>query len=504
MFNLIKNELIKIFSKKAIYVILIIFLLLSIAGMVLNKVIGNINNAGYNYIDQEISILKESLKQVNKATEEGKEEYSYLQSHIEYLELQKKYGANSWQSTIISNELYDKIINLNYYKNGLVEYVKENDVTLEELQNEYDDIIKKLDEGDWKAFAETDLAKIKTQLEFTENEIRRDMDTDTLNALKQEAEVLKLKLQVLEWRLQKDICYGDKDYDMLLTQYEANGSILINNNYVYDIDENNYKEKEGKDYKYSDKKQYQETLAEYNIAKYKIENNISSKTTVSEALQTLFTNGGEGLLFVIIISLMLTGGIVSEEFNKGTIKLLLIRPYSRRKILASKIIACFITIVFSILIITIIQTIFSGIMYGFDTINAPIIEYNYNTNTVVSVNGIVSMLIGLLQMSPLVIILSLIAFMIGTICANTAVAIVVSFLAYFVSSIVNSLVMEFQIKWLKIVPTLNWDLTQYTYGKLPTVEGMTLGFSILICAITIISLLVITFENFARKNIKNV
>ena len=133
MFNLVKNELIKIFSKKAIYVILIIFLLLSIAGMALNKVIENINNVGYNYIDQELSIMKESLKQVNKSTLEGKEEYSYLQSQIEYLELQKKYGANSWQSTIVSNELYDKIMNINYYKNGLVEYVKENDVTLEEL-----------------------------------------------------------------------------------------------------------------------------------------------------------------------------------------------------------------------------------------------------------------------------------------------------------------------------------------------------------------------------------
>lgn len=504
MFKLVKNELIKIFSKKAIYVILIIFLLLSIAGMALNKVIENINNVGYNYIDQEISIMKESLKQVNKATEEGKEEYSYLQSHIEYLELQKKYGVNSWQSTIVSDELYDKIINLNYYKNGLVEYVKENDVTLEELQKEYDDIIKKLDEGDWKTFAETDLEKIKKQLEFTENEIRRDMDTDTLNALKQEAEVLKLKLQVLEWRLEKDICYGDKEYDTLLTKYEANGSSLINYNYIYDINEDNYKEKEGKDYEYSNKRQYQETLAEYNIAKYKIENNISSKTTVSETLKTLFTGGGEGILFVIMIALMLTGGIVSEEFNKGTIKLLLIRPYSRRKILASKIIACFITLIFSIIIIAIIQTIFSGIMYGFDTINSPIIEYNHKTNSVISVNGIGSMLIGLLQISPLVIILSLIAFMIGTICANTAVAIVVAFLVYFVSSIVNSLVIEFQIKWLRIVPTLNWDLTQYIYGKLPTVEGMTLVFSILICVITIVSLLVITFENFVRKNIKNV
>ena len=31
---------------------------------------------------------------------------------------------------------------------------------------------------------------------------------------------------------------------------------------------------------------------------------------------------------------MIAGTIVSEEFNKGTIKLLLVRPYSRNKILA--------------------------------------------------------------------------------------------------------------------------------------------------------------------------
>ena len=61
MFNLVKNELIKIFSKKAIYVILIIFLLLSIASVALNKVIENISNVGYNYIDQELSIMKESV-----------------------------------------------------------------------------------------------------------------------------------------------------------------------------------------------------------------------------------------------------------------------------------------------------------------------------------------------------------------------------------------------------------------------------------------------------------
>lgn len=503
MFKLIKNELIKIFSKKAIYVILIIFLVLSIAGMALVNFLENID-LGNNYIDQEISFMKESLKSVNKSTESGKEEYTYIQSQIEYFELQKKYGVDSWQATIVSEQLYDTIMNINYYKNGLTQYITDENSSLEKLQEEYDETIKKLDAGDWMAFAKADLEKTKTELENVENAIKGDLDTNTSNNLKQQKETLKLKIQVLEWRLQKNICYGDENFDRLLNQYENYGAGVISSNYAYDINENNYKEKESKDFDYNAKKEYQNLLSEYNIAKYKIENNISSKTTASSIIQELFTSGGDGLLFAIIIALMLTGTIVSEEFNKGTIKLLLIRPYSRRKILASKLIACFIILIISILIMTLIETILAGIMYGFDTINAPTIMYNYNTNSVVSINPFASMLVQLLQMSPLIIILALIAFMIGTIFANTAVAIVVSFLVYFLSSIINSLSMQFQVKWLKFIPTLNWDLTQYAYGSLPTIEGMTLIFSIIICAITILAMLVATFENFSRKNIKNV
>lgn len=284
MFNLVKNELIKIFSKKAIYVILIIFLILSIARMALIKFIENFDFQN-NYIDQEIAFMQENLKSVNKTTESGKEEYSYLQAQIEYLELQKKYGLDSWQATIVSEQLYDMIANINYYKNGLNQYVKEEDLSLEELQAEYEAIIKKLDEGDWKAFAEADLSKTKTELKDVENAIKGDLDTNTANSLKEQAESLKLKIQILQWRLEKDICYGDEDFDSLLSQYENHGLGLANYNYSYDINENNYKQKESKDFNYQEKIQYQNLLSEYNIAKYKIENNISAKQTASDTIQ---------------------------------------------------------------------------------------------------------------------------------------------------------------------------------------------------------------------------
>lgn len=461
-------------------------------------------NFQYEYIDEEISYLKTAMNEVNKSTIDGKDEYSFLQTRLETLELQKKYGVDSWQSTIVEDKLYGIINDINYYKNGLTEYVN-TEISLEELQVEHDNIIKKLDAGDWKAFVRDELETAQAELKFTEDSINEEnLDTNTLNNFKQQADLLKVDIQVLEWRLEKDICYGDEKFDYILSTYENSGKSIIYNNYSYDINENNYKEKESKDFNYDEKITYQNMLSEFNIARYKIENGMSSEQTVSDSLQGLFSTDGDGLLFLIVISLMLTGTIVSDEFNKGTIKLLLIRPYSRRKVLLSKLIACLITLIISIVIITIIEIIVVGIAYGFDTINVPAVVYNYNTNSVMPINVFGYMLANLLKISPLIIILALVAFMIGALCANTAVAIVVSFMIYFVSQIVNSLAVSLNIKWMKFIPTLNWDLTQYSYGSLPTLEGMTLAFSICICAITIISILVISFENFARKNIKNV
>ena len=52
--------------------------------------------------------------------------------------------------------------------------------------------------------------------------------------------------------------------------------------------------------------------------------------------------------FIIILILMVASTIVAEEFTTGTIKLLLIKPFSRGKILLSKYLT---VILFSVLII---------------------------------------------------------------------------------------------------------------------------------------------------------
>lgn len=499
MFNLTKNELIKIFSKKGIYIVLIIFAIITILGVTFNKVMENFE-AEYSYVEETLKYQKEYLDTINIKTEEGKYEYAITKAQIEYLELMKKYGEYSWQATIISDKLNNLIFDINYYEQGLNSYVTNSEKTKQELENQYNNIIERLDNNDWKTFAQEDLDQLNSNKQYLETALKNANDTKTIKELKLQLEIINIDIQVQEWRLKKDICYGDKNFENTLNRYEAEGKEIINTNYHYEINQSNYKEKESADFRYTQKKMYQNSLEEFNIAKYKIENNIKESNDTPSIIKSYFES--TGILFIIIVSLMISGTIVSEEFNKGTIKLLLVRPYSRRKILLAKIIACFIAIIISTLAIMLIEIIILGI--GFGNIDVPILIYNFNTNTVMEMNILKYILIEFINIFPEIIILTLISLLFGTVLTNSATAIVISILTYMLSSLVITLAETLEKQWLKIIPMLNWDLTQYLYGRLPKIEGMTITFSILVCIITIAIILVIAFENFTRKNIKNI
>ena len=69
---------------------------------------------------------------------------------------------------------------------------------------------------------------------------------------------------------------------------------------------------------------------------------------------------------------------------------------------------------------------------------------------------------------------------------------------------INMLAEQFNLTWIKFFVTPNWDLTQYFFGRLPGIQGLTMGFSITIIAIYMIVMLVPTYILFKKKNIKNI
>ena len=505
MFNLVRNELTKIFRKKGIYIVLVIFLILSSLMVGLQKYGESMTWETMH--DGTIQYLQDELSKIDTSTKEGKEQYLRIQAELELYQLAIQYGGYAtWQGRMIFEDIWPIKMDMVTYENNLENSAQHSMYNKEELQQQYNKIMGRIEKGDWRSFVEEDLKETKEQIEAIQKTLESTNDAKTIRELNKNIEILKIQEQVNKWRLEKDIAYEDEKYDNTLERYSSCGNRLIESNYQHNINETNYMEKETEEFGYSSKIEYQNNLEEFKISKYRIENekpNLANKSS-AYILENFITE--IGLLFIIIISIMITATIVSDEFNKGTIKLLLIRPYTRRKIMLSKIIASIIAIIAAIICIILIQTIIAGIFYGFDTMNVPVIQYNFNTNNIIEINVFVWLIINLLCVSPIIIILSAIALMVGTIFANAASAISIGILTDMGATILQTIAIYYgaQIKWLRFIPFVNWDLTQVLNGRLSQIEGATLPIAITSCLIILIVITIITFENFARKNIKNV
>lgn len=208
-------------------------------------------------------------------------------------------------------------------------------------------------------------------------------------------------------------------------------------------------------------------------------------------------------LFIIITVVLIAGAIVSDEFNKGTIKLLLVRPFSRAKILLAKFITVIITVLFIMIVTVILQFIIGGIFFGI-ALSIPAVVYNHTTGQLVEMGILKNIILTGLGKMPIYILLGTLAFALSTIFNNTPVAITITLMGYIASSIINQFAYYYDIKWLKFFVTPNWDFTQFFYGGLPLLEGMKVPFSVVICLIYFAIMMIVSFMVFKKRNIKNV
>lgn len=478
MISLIKNELKKIFSKTSVYVILFVTIGVCIASNVMSK---KFERVDVPYSDQENEMYQSEL---NVAKSNGDEAYAIeCQSYIESRTIATKYEEDSWQRYIIANKL----------KNIISDMLRTKDKDPESYaiyKEEYDKIIKRLEENDWRSFVEEELADINLQLE---------VESEGENK-----ENLKDQKQVLEWRLEKNIPYGSNDINTYLQAWISSKTEI--------------RQKEKQNYlSYDSKKTLQEHKETVEVCEYAIKNNINSNITKAGNVQlsmSLSNNANSILLnvfsdygfFVLITVVIIAGTIVSEEFNKGTIKLLLVRPYKRTKILIAKFLTCIIMLFISLISLVVIQAIVGGIIYGFESYGEKIIMYNFNSNCIEKITAIRYLIMSALAVLPQYLLLMTLAFTISTTLTNTPMAIALPLLGSLGAGIIDALLYNNfeKAKILLYFVTPNWDLSMYAFGKLPTFEGLTLGFSISICVIYLIALLWISILSFKKRDIKNI
>lgn len=483
MSKLIKNELIKIFSKKSMIVIGVIILVIIIGFNVLNKISQNMSNSYSAYSESYIRYLDEELSNLDSNKPSDINKYVETKSQKDLAILAKDYKETSWQAEVIGTVISPIIEEMNNY-----EYIDKNNEALTISKAQYDEMLTALKNNDWKYFANKELDSLNTQIEELNTLIAQDSENEDL---KTQLKSLELQKEVVNLRLDKNINYGSDNYKSIAVQNYR----MYMGNYI--------QSSQGKNLTDEEKSEINGYLEKANLYKYDLYNDTEYQNTAT-ANYTFQNSIGTYIAIIVMIVVIVAGVSISEEFNKGTVKLLLVRPYSRTKILISKLIAVFITMLITTATILLLQFIIGGIVYGFGTYMMNVVQFDFTTNSIVTLNIFAYLGLIFICKLPIFILIGTLAFALSTLFLNSPLAVALPILGYMGSDVINMIAISYKWDWVKYFVTPNWDLSQYLFGGTPMFSGISVEFSITICAIYFVIMLVASIVSFKKRNIKNV
>ncbi len=484
MVNLIGNEIKKIFAKWAIKIIILMAVILMIIECIMVKHEDEIYQMAYYDNASTIEFYEEELKSLNPENEEEREIYISDKSQVELLKLEEEYkNEEKWKFECITQNAYDYIYNINEIKYGS----KENDKELKKAEENYNDFLNMLESGDWEQYTKQKLEIAKADLEVSQKELE---NATTINKEEKEqiVESNELEIECLEIRLNKKIPYDGSYMDEALNIYSSGMQTVLHDNEEIPQSALN------------------EVRADAMIAKYALdtEKDLFNYKNASRAYSQYMESVGLMLLAVIII--VVAASIISEEFNKGTIKQLLIRPYKRETIWLAKFLTTIIVTIISMLLISIIAIIIFGVFFSFEDFSIYNVGvYDYNSGSAYSMNVFEYVGIILISKLPFLIMLSAIAMFVSTLTNGTALAVAVPLLGQIAGEFVNSLLgAGKKYRFLKFFITPNWDLSIYNFGKPAQFEFLNFKFSLVIYIIYLAALIGLSIYRFKKEDIKNI
>lgn len=484
MLKLIRNELKKLSKKKSVYITLGIFIGLLVFLNVITSIDIDKSVADYEVSDENVNYLTSEIQSLNPNNPDDLDSYIELKSQLDYIDFLKEYDNNSWQRNVIVEEGRNIIYEIVDQK-----YRTKNDEALASAEAKLEDMKSKLENDDWRSFVKEKKLLYESELANLETSIISITDKNAREEMQKDIETKKIMLYSLDYRLDNDVSYAESYLNTAIFEYENSRIEKLSYN-----TENMSKAEE---------QEYNNLLEIEALNKYSLDNKVDLRA-YSNAHNAFASVIGDNLIFFAIFIIMIAGAIVSEEFNKGTIKMLLVRPYQRWKILASKYLTCLIMLVIGIVVIIGGQFVIGGIVYGFDSYNIPAIVYDFSQNSIIEISMLKYHLLNLGAVLPYLLLLMTLAFTISTVFTSTSLAITLTFLTMFFSEMINVLIINNSVKVLKFFPTMCWDLSSFLFGRTPLFEYTSLKLCITMDIIYLVLMLFISFFIFKRKNVKNI
>ncbi|EGA91432.1 hypothetical protein GPDM_01165 [Planococcus donghaensis MPA1U2] len=227
---------------------------------------------------------------------------------------------------------------------------------------------------------------------------------------------------------------------------------------------------------------------------YHLENNIKPKPY--DGWEYVLENSFLSSL-ISLFTIVVAAGIISNEFKWGTIKLLLIRPISRTKILFSKYASVLIFALTLLIFLLVTSWIVGAILFGLNGLNPSIIQHQSEDFVQNGVFGEIVEAYGLSLVT--LVMMATFAFMISAIFRSSGMAIG---LAIFLMMAGNAIVAFLaQYEWSKYILFANTNLKQYMDGGVLMNESMTLTFSVVVLLVYFIVFLGAAWTAFTKRDI---
>ncbi|KSU89034.1 ABC transporter permease [Priestia flexa] len=215
---------------------------------------------------------------------------------------------------------------------------------------------------------------------------------------------------------------------------------------------------------------------------------ITTNAGITETLPGFVAFTSNFLIIVQFFAVAAAGSIVASEFEKGTIKLLLIRPKSRSTILLSK----YLTSIFISLYYLAAFFLFS-IIWG-------IIFFSGGAFNGQEGQGIwIAYGVSYLETFMMVAF----AFMLSSVFRNSALAVGLGIVVGVGAKMLAGILSEFQVQWGIILLFANTNLSQYMDGNQTYFPGMTLPFSLLIIIAHLLFFVGTAWLFFLKRDVAN-
>lgn len=489
MINLVRNELIKMVHKPGLYVLLILIIIMTMIGGFTEKTLREMYGGGASDSNIVYEDLEEHMKSYDLNTDDGLYWYVNDKNSLDFYKLSKNYVRTSPEYYFIDQEIMPQIECMNANQ-----YINKDDILYNECKASYELLVKKLDNFDWKKDITDSINEKNKELDELKNfySLGEIKESDYESG----KDMIEFELELLNYRLKYEIPFSYNQEAYFLDSYTESYVMYSSMN----PDENSYTSKEKLN-------AFREAKAEYFVNKYIVENDKISGEYDTDAVATnlKYSFSFYGATFLIIALVVIFGGMISDEISKGTIKQLLIKPYTRTKILSSKLIAGIIMfLIFAIMYALVNIVIYGAFTGGIASLFENSVVYNFSTNSAVEINNIMLILLNFVCIIPMFIIVILFILFVNVITSNSVASIISGFVLYMGSVLVIDMgYLSDSVTANAYLPIVNWDFSYYLFGGNHWLSHCNLTLSIIVTVVTILILTIATYLIFNYKDIKN-